>query len=82
MEKQEINNNYNKCVILYNDEINSFSDVFEKLIKITEKNPNICQRIMFEAHTNGKSIVHFGSIEECETICNKLILENLKAEII
>lgn len=80
-ENQQKNDVYNRHVILFNDDENSFLEVFEKLIKVTGKNPNICQKIILEAHIKGKSIVHFGSIEECETICNKLNEENLKAEI-
>jgi len=68
-------------IILYNDTINEFIHVENCLMKICFKTKREAKRIAIEAHNQGKAICFIGSLEECETIAEKLINEKLTVAI-
>ncbi|MBE7410582.1 MAG: ATP-dependent Clp protease adaptor ClpS [Leptospiraceae bacterium] len=72
---------YGNKVILYNDEFNSFDHVEDCLIKICFKNKREAKKIAMEAHTKGKAICYKGSLEECETVAEKMGKEKLTVSL-
>ncbi|TGN17886.1 ATP-dependent Clp protease adaptor ClpS [Leptospira idonii] len=68
-------------VILFNDSVNDFDHVEDCLIKICFKNKKEAKKIALEAHNNGKAVCFTGSSEECETVAEKLSLEQLTVSV-
>ncbi|MDX1618987.1 MAG: ATP-dependent Clp protease adaptor ClpS [Balneolaceae bacterium] len=52
-------------VILYNDEIHTFDEVIEQLIKATGCSQGKAEKLTFKVHNEGKANVYEGSFEEC-----------------
>lgn len=52
-------------VILYNDEIHTFDEVIEQLIKATGCSQGEAEKLTFKVHNEGKANVYEGSFEEC-----------------
>ncbi len=74
-------NIYAYKIILYNDAINEFSHVEDCLMKICFKSKREAKSIAIEAHNKGHAICFLGSLEECETIAEKLTNERLTVSI-
>lgn len=74
-------NIYNKFVILFNDNVNSFEHVEQCLMNICKKNKAEAESIAWEAHSNGKAECYRGSIEACEHVAEKMGQEQLTVEI-
>ncbi|GBF49860.1 ATP-dependent Clp protease adaptor protein ClpS [Leptospira ryugenii] len=77
----EEENIYFRKVILYNDSVNEFSHVEMCLMKICFKNKKEAKMIAIEAHNHGKAVCFIGSLEECETVSEKLSNEGLTVSI-
>jgi len=72
---------YGRKVILFNDEKNSFDHVEDCLMRICYKNKREAKRIALEAHNNGRSVCYEGSSEECETVSERMAIENLTVSL-
>lgn len=67
MEEEETEERLNDpwVVILYNDEIHSFDEVIEQLVKATHCSVKQAEKHAWTVHTKGKDIVYKGTFEEC-----------------
>lgn len=74
-------NVYRHQVILYNDDFNTFEHVEECLMAICKKDKKEAKRIAREAHEKGKAVCYTGSMEECETVGEKLSQEGLTVSV-
>jgi len=81
LKESKLENIYFYKIILFNDAINEFTHVEDCLMKICFKTKREAKRIAMEAHNQGKAICFIGSIEECETIAEKLSNERLTVSI-
>ncbi|HMV77243.1 MAG TPA: ATP-dependent Clp protease adaptor ClpS [Leptospiraceae bacterium] len=79
--KEDISKIYRHRVVLYNDDINSFDHVIECVMTICGKNEEEAFKITLEAHEKGKSVCFDGSIEACETVAEKMGIENLTVSL-
>jgi len=52
-------------VILYDDDIHTFDEVIEQLIKALGCNQSRAEELTFKVHNEGKAEVFEGSFEEC-----------------
>ena len=52
-------------VILYNDEIHSFNEVIEQLIKAIKCSNKVAEAMANTVHTQGKCEVYRGAVEDC-----------------
>lgn len=52
-------------VILYNDEIHTFDEVINQLIKATGCSSSEAEKLAWTVHTEGKATVFEGPFEEC-----------------
>ena len=57
------------------------TDVAEKMQWVVD-NDEEAQRIAMEAHSKGKSLCYKGSMEECETVWEKMSLEGLTVSLV
>ncbi len=72
-EKVSIQTSYH--VLLYNDDIHTFDEVINQLIKAIHCSFEKARDIAFEVHTKGKALVFSGSLTECLKISS--ILEEI-----
>lgn len=72
---------YQYFVVLFNDSIHEFQYVEDCLMKICFKTKREAKAITQEAHEKGKSICYMGSLEECETVAEKLLSAELTVEL-
>ncbi|NTW68402.1 MAG: ATP-dependent Clp protease adaptor ClpS [Chlorobiaceae bacterium] len=68
-------------VVLFNDEVHSFDEVIEQIIKAVRCNRTKAERHTWEVHTRGRSIVFAGSMAECLRVSSILEEIALKTEI-
>jgi ATP-dependent Clp protease adaptor protein ClpS len=52
-------------VILFNDEIHTFDEVIEQLIKALRCDTTKAEALTWEVHNNGKAAVYKGEMSEC-----------------
>ncbi len=52
-------------LILYNDEVHTFEEVINQLIKALGCGRSKAEKIARKAHSNGKALVFEGTFEEC-----------------
>ncbi len=82
LEKTSVDNSiYSHHVILFNDEVNSFDHVEDCLMRICFKTKHESKKIALEAHEKGKAVCYKGSLEECETVGEKLSSQKLTVEV-
>ncbi len=62
-------------VLLFNDDIHTFDEVINQLIKAIQCTFEKARDIAFEVHTKGKALVYSGSLTECLKISS--ILEEI-----
>lgn len=72
---------YKHQVILFNDDHNAFEFVEYCLMDICKKTKKEAKKIAMEAHTTGKSVCYTGSLEECETVGEKLASQDLTVSV-
>lgn len=68
-------------VILYNDEVHTFDEVINQLIRATGCSSAFAERKAWEVHTRGKAEVFEGEFEECFRVQNVLREIELVTEI-
>lgn len=52
-------------VILYDDDIHTFDEVIEQLIKALNCSSSHAEKLTYKVHNEGKAVVFEGSFEEC-----------------
>ncbi len=52
-------------VILFNDEVHTFDEVIEQLIKALRCDTAKAEALTWEVHNNGKAAVYTGEMSEC-----------------
>jgi ATP-dependent Clp protease adapter protein ClpS len=72
---------YRHLVILFNDNVNDFFHVENCLMDICKKTEEEAVKIAIEAHESGKAVCYNGSLEECETVGEKLAEQNLTVSV-
>ncbi|MCX7797794.1 MAG: ATP-dependent Clp protease adaptor ClpS [Melioribacter sp.] len=72
---EDIGTTYPYKVILYNDDIHTFDEVIEQLIKATGCSYEQARKYAFEAHVKGKAVVFSGELNECLKVTS--ILEEI-----
>jgi len=81
-EVEEINElGFDTRVILFNDEIHSFDEVINQIIKAINCNFEKATQITTEAHKNGKAEVYCGELAESIRISSVLNEIFLKTQI-
>ncbi len=68
-------------VVLFNDEVHSFDEVIQQIIKATQCSRLKAERATWEVHTRGRSIVYFGPMSNCLKVSSILEEIALKTEI-
>ena len=59
-------------VILFNDEIHSFEEVINQIIKATGCDLGKATQLTNEVHSNGKAAVYEGELDECLRVSSVL----------
>jgi ATP-dependent Clp protease adapter protein ClpS len=67
-------------VILYNDDWHGQDEVTLQIQKATGYDLERAERVMYEAHTQGRAIVYEGTFEECEHVAAVLRQIRLQVE--
>jgi len=68
-------------LVLYNDEIHTFDEVINQLIKALGCSFSKAEELTFKVHNDGKAVVHEGTFEECFQINSVLQEIQLVTEI-
>lgn len=69
-------------VVLYNDEVHTFDEVIEQIIKATGCSAARAEELTLEVHTSGKAIVFDGDVGSCLRVSNVLEEIALHTQII
>ena len=59
-------------VILFNDEVHTFDEVIEQLIKAINCDSTRAEAIAWEVHSTGKAVVYEGPMPECLKVSHVL----------
>ena len=69
-------------VILYNDDVHSFEEVINQLIKAINCNFEDARTLTFEVHVKGKAIVFTGELTKCLKVSSILEEIGLHTQIV
>lgn len=69
------------CVMLYNDDYNTFDHVIDCLMTYCEHTPEQAEQCSLIVHYKGKCAVKHGSTKELQPICDALCRQDLSAVI-
>ena len=81
VEVAEKENNLNE-IVLYNDDVNTFDHVINRLIFACEHTPEQAEQCSIIVHYKGKCTVKTGEFSELKPRCSMLLEAGLSAEII
>jgi ATP-dependent Clp protease adaptor protein ClpS len=59
-------------VILFNDEVHTFDEVIEQIIKATGCDYRRAEALTWQVHSNGKAVVFDGEMAKCVQVSNVL----------
>jgi ATP-dependent Clp protease adaptor protein ClpS len=59
-------------VILFNDEVHTFDDVINQLVKALNCTVEKAESLTWEVHTNGKACVYNGELHDCLKVSSVL----------
>ncbi len=59
-------------VILFNDEVHTFDEVIDQIIKATKCSQSKAEALTWEVHSKGKSMVFEGPMNDCIKVSNVL----------
>ena len=76
-----VDDDTDKRIILFNDDVNTFDFVIECLIEICEHDPHQAEQCAYLVHYKGKCDVKRGSFEDLKPRCEELVRRGLTAEI-
>lgn len=81
VEESSAKENKSYKLILFNDNVNDIMDVLVQVIKATKCSAKEAERIVAEAHTQGRAIAMMGSLEEVRK-AEKILMEiDLKTQV-
>jgi ATP-dependent Clp protease adaptor protein ClpS len=63
-------------VVLFNDEVHSFEEVIDQIIKATSCSREKAEALTWEVHTTGRAIVYSGEMPRCIEVSS--ILEEIQ----
>lgn len=69
-------------VVLYNDEVHTFDEVIEQIIRATGCSAARAEHLTLEVHTSGKAIVFDGDFGQCLRVSGILEEIALRTQII
>jgi len=69
-------------IILFNDDVNTFDYVINKLVTICGQTMEQAEQCTYIVHYSGKCSVKTGTFDELKPICLKLLDSGLTAEIV
>jgi ATP-dependent Clp protease adaptor protein ClpS len=69
-------------VILYNDDVHSFDEVINQIIKAIRCNFEDARSLTFEVHVKGKAIVFIGELAKCLKVSSILEEISLHTQIV
>ena len=72
---------YEKNLIIYNDDFNTFDHVIDALVKVCEHNPIQAEQCTWIIHYKGRCGVKRGDYESLEPMCTALLERGISAEI-
>lgn len=64
-EEEDVDEDSPWRVILYNDEIHTFDEVIEQLVKALKCSTDHAEKLTFKVHNEGKAKVYEGEFEDC-----------------
>ena len=70
-----------RCIVLYNDEVNTFDFVIESLIGICNHSLEQAEQCAMITHYNGKCTVKTGSLKDLKSPCSSLLGLGLSVSI-
>ncbi|OGU76525.1 MAG: Clp protease ClpS [Ignavibacteria bacterium RBG_16_35_7] len=82
IEEQETITSTENRVVLFNDDWHTFEEVIVQLIKALNCSFEQARSYAFEAHTNGKTVVFTGSMQDCLRVSSVLEEIALNTQII
>lgn len=71
-----------RCIVLHNDDYNTFDFVIESLIDICDHTPQQAEQCTLIVHYKGRCKVKSGSLCDLSPRCKRLIQRGLTAEIV
>lgn len=80
--EEEVSVNLPYKVILFNDDVHSFDEVINQLIKAIKCSYEKARNLSFEAHVKGKALVFNGELTECLKVTSILEEIDLHTQII
>lgn len=69
------------CIILYNDDVNTFEHVIDSLVEICEHNLLQAEQCAYLVHYKGKCAIKSGTFDALEPLCTALLDRGLSAKI-
>jgi len=83
MEEVETTNisNFNAKVILFNDDVHTFDEVAEQIVKAINCTYNYAMDITNDVHVHGKAVVYDGDMAECLNVSAVLEEIHLRTQI-
>ena len=72
---------YRHCLVLYNDDVNTFDHVINCLIRICSHELIQAEQCAWLVHAKGRCKVKNGSVNELRTMCEALLENGLTAQI-
>ena len=78
--KKKLDKSYE--IILFNDDVNTFDYVINKLVTICGQTMEQAEQCTYIVHYSGKCSVKTGTFEELKPMCLKLLDSGLTAEIV
>jgi ATP-dependent Clp protease adaptor protein ClpS len=69
------------CLVLFNDDVNSFDFIIESLINICEHNPQQAEQCAIIAHYKGKCDVKLGSYDQLFELKSEFDLKGITTSI-
>ena len=80
-EKVKTKQSESYCIVLYNDDHNSFQHVIQCLMEVCEHSAEQAEQCAWIVHYKGKCSVKDGTWEKLEPLCSALLDRGLTAEI-
>jgi len=79
--KTSIGTENSKCLILYNDDYNTFQHVIDSLVKVCKHEPIQAEQCSHIVHNNGKCAVKEGDMTTLKPMREALVDRGLDAKI-
>ena len=80
-EKVKTKQSESYCIVLYNDDHNSFQHVIQCLMEVCEHSAEQAEQCAILIHYKGKTDVKRGSYEELKTMCEAIVERGIGATV-